>query len=95
MNDPSNSRTQATRVAIECLTLWMESGDQASQNAMDHILRIRTDQDVSEITIIAGLLNLTALAIKTLAQERGATPPQVRDHMGDILQDWSLKMPDS
>ncbi len=95
MTDPSNSRTQATRVAIECLTLWMESGDEASSNAMEHILRIRTDQGVSEITIIAGLLNLSALAIETLAQERGATPAQVRDLMTDILQGWSLDMPDS
>jgi hypothetical protein len=40
MTEP-NKATDATRVAIECLTLWMESGDDARQRAAEHIAALQ------------------------------------------------------
>jgi len=48
--DPPNPKTEAIRVAVECLTLRMEPGPEARVDAVEHILRLQYDPDSPETT---------------------------------------------
>jgi hypothetical protein len=70
MNE-THPATASTRVAIECLTLWME---QDRLGAAMHITRLRHDPEGPGADgIILGLLNLSTFLVLQVAKERGAT----------------------
>jgi hypothetical protein len=77
--DDTNPVTTSTRVAIEFLTVWLESD---KQFATEHIYRVLKDPDGPGADMaIVGLLNLSNLLALELAKERGA----------DDLQEWARK----
>jgi hypothetical protein len=91
--DETNPATAATRVAVECLTLWLE---QDRQRAVDHIANLELDPGgQGGTTIIVGLLNLSSWLVLTLAKERGAaTDDELREKAGDVLRDFSRQLPE-
>jgi hypothetical protein len=82
--------TARPRVAVECLTLWLEQ-DRAS--AALHIALLKQDPDEAD-EMIVGLLNLSHKLLLKLATERGATPYDVWEKAREILSDLSLKLPE-
>ena len=92
MDDQSNPATNATRVAIECLTLWLEPGPEARARAVEHIASLQYDPgSPGSDNIIAGLLNLSMMLIMNLAREQGAEHIDTRAH--EILQELSAQLP--
>jgi len=89
----TNPAAAATRVAIECVTLGLESD---RQSATEHIAGLQHDPDgPGADRIIAGLLSLSHLLVLMLAKERGAaTDDELREKAGDILRDFSRQLPE-
>jgi hypothetical protein len=83
--------TAYTRVAVECLTLWLER-DRVS--AALHIALLKQDPDEAD-ELIVGLLNLSHKLLLKLAKEPGATPYDLERKEREILRDPSLKLPES
>jgi hypothetical protein len=83
--------TTSTRVAVECLMLWLEQ-DRAS--AALHIAQLKQDPSEAD-EMIVGLLNLSHKLLLKLAKERGATPYDLEKKEREILSDLSLKLPES
>ena len=83
--------TAYTRVAVECLMLWLER-DRAS--AALHIAQLKQDPDEAD-EMIVGLLNLSHKLLLKLAKEQGATPYDLEKKEREILCDLSLKLPES
>jgi hypothetical protein len=91
--DQPNPKTEAMRVAIECLTLWMEPGPEARVSAVDHILRLQYDPDSpGGNNVIPGVLNLSMMLVLRLAREQGAEDLAQRAH--EILHETSSQRPD-
>ena len=88
--DEVRPTTAHTRVAVECLTLWMER-DRVS--AALHIALLKQQPGEAD-GIIVGLLNLSHKLLLKLAKERGATPFDALDKAQEILSDLSLKLPE-
>jgi hypothetical protein len=90
--DETNPATAATRLAIECVTLWMEPDRQL---AAESIAEIQYDPDgPGADTIIVGLLNVSHLLVLMLAKERGAGDDDLVDKARSILQTMSRELPD-
>ena len=84
-----------TRVAIEFLTLWMEPGDEARLDAVQHMTRIIIHGPDNIGSIVAGLLDLNLLTLFRLAQAEGAeTEDAIAAKAGAILREWSRQLPD-
>jgi hypothetical protein len=62
--------TTSTRVAVECLMLWLER-DRAS--AALHIAQLKQDPSEAD-ELIVGVVNLSHQLLLKLARDRGATP---------------------
>lgn len=82
--------TDATRVAIEFLTLWMEDD---RRGAAEHITNVLGPQPEPVAAAIAGLLNLNMHALFALAKARGAEPDDIRAWAGDYLKHLSPDLP--
>jgi hypothetical protein len=91
--DETNPASASARVAVDCLTLWLQSD---RQRAVDHIADLELDPAGPGPTgLIVGLLNLSAWLVLTLAEERGAaTDDELREKAGDILRDFSRQLPE-
>jgi hypothetical protein len=88
--DETNPATAATRIAVECLTLWMETD---RQTAAEHIASLQHDPDgPGADRIIVGLLNLSMLLVFELAHAQGAD--DIRERAGEILRNLSPQLPD-
>lgn len=88
--DDANPATAATRVAIECLTLWLESDRDA---AAGHIAGLQYDPGgPGADTIIGGLLNLSMLLVLELAQAQHAE--DIRERACEILHKLSRRLPE-
>ena len=83
--------TASTRVAVECLMLWLER-DRAS--AALHIAQLKQDPEVADAMVV-GLLNLSQKLLLRLAKEQGATPYDLEKKEREILCELSLKLPES
>ena len=84
--------TEATRVAVECLTIWLEAD---KEKAAEHIAHLQhSPNGPGATTIISGFLNLGELLVLSLAKERGANAGNVRQKAGDILREWSPQLPE-
>jgi hypothetical protein len=93
--DQPNLETENTRVAIECLTLWMEPDDEARYRAVQHISHLVHDAaGPGAVNIISGLLDLNMFLVTSLAKECGAGEEELRTVAGDFLRDLSLQLPD-
>jgi hypothetical protein len=69
VSDP-NPQTDATRVAIEFLTLWIEPDHHA---AVEHIgMALHDPNGPGPVTAITGLLNLSMILAVALARASGA-----------------------
>ena len=88
--DEVQPTTAHTRVAVECLTLWMEPD---RVGAALHIALLKQDSSEAE-EMITGLLNLSHKLLMKLAKEQGATPFDLREKAGEILSELSLKLPE-
>jgi hypothetical protein len=88
--DETNPATASTRLAIEFLTLWMESD---RESAAEHIGRVLDDPDgPGPHSAIVGLLNLGVLLVFELAHEQDAE--DIRERAGEILRNLSPQLPD-
>jgi hypothetical protein len=84
--------TEATRVAVECLTIWLETD---KEKAAEHIAHLQHSPDgPGATTMISGFLNLGELLVLSLAKERGAGGEDIRQKAGDILREWSVQLPE-
>ena len=81
--------TDATRIAIEFLTLWMERD---RDRAAEHITGVMTNPGAPEPAhVVAGLLNLNMFTIFELAKANGATDAVA--WAGDYLRNLSPRLP--
>jgi hypothetical protein len=84
--------TASVRVAVECVTLWLESD---RQSAAKYIARLRHDPDgPGADTMIAGLVSLSHLLVLMLAKERGAGDDDLVEKARGILQGLSRGLPE-
>ena len=88
--DEVQPATAYTRVAIECLTLWLEP-DRVS--AALHVALLKQEPDESD-GMIVGLLNLGHWLLLELARERGAGAGEDSLEARMILQDLALQLPE-
>lgn len=90
-----DARVDATRVAIEALTLWMEKGPEARLNAAKHIADLALDNGPSGSTqLVSGLLNLSMFLVYLAAKEQSATGDDIEERARMILQTLSPRLPD-
>jgi hypothetical protein len=85
--DETNPGPAATRVAVECLTLWLE---QDRQRAIDHIANLEVDPSGPGPTnLIVGLLNLSSWLVLTFASaQRATSEDELREKAGVILREF-------
>ena len=82
-------KADATRVAIECLMLYMEQDRMA---ALEHIAALRANPDgPGPDTIIVGLLNLSMWLGFQLAKAHGAAPDDYEQAVREILSHLSIE----
>jgi hypothetical protein len=84
-----------TRVAVECLTVWIEPGQTTRLPAVEHIAGVVHDPDgPGADLIIFGLLNLNELVLLQLVKDRGATAENMRERAGEFLRELSSRLPE-
>jgi hypothetical protein len=85
--DETNPGPDIHRVAVQCVTLWLE---QDRQRAIDHIANLELDPSRPGPTnMIAGLLDLSSWLVLTLATSQGAeTDDELREKAGRFLRDF-------
>ena len=88
--DEVQPATALTRVAVECLTLWLEP-DRAS--AVLHVALLKQEPAEADAMIV-GLLHLSKKLLLKLVSQQGATPYDALDRAREILADLSLKLPE-
>jgi hypothetical protein len=89
--DETNGATAATRVAIEFLTLWMESD---RRGAIEHIVRVLNVAGANPLVVIGGQLDLSLSLVTMLAKERGAGADDLLENARGILHDLSRDLPE-
>jgi hypothetical protein len=91
--DVMHPATDATRIAVEFLTLWLHSDRTA---AAEHIDRVLKDPDgPTKDHAVVGLLNLAMLLLLQLAREQGAsTYQEINDRASIVLAELSLALPE-
>lgn len=83
--------TACMRVAVECLTLWIEPH---RPSAALHIALLKQEPDEAD-RIIVGLLNLGDMLLLEFARQRGAkTAEEVAKETSQILRDLSITLPE-
>jgi hypothetical protein len=85
--DETNPASANARVAVECLTLWLEPD---RQRAIDHIAALEADPSgPGPTSLIVGLLNLSSWLALTFASSQGATTDdELREKAGVILREF-------
>jgi hypothetical protein len=87
-----NPATASIRVAVECVTLWLESDRQSAGKYIAHLLH---DPDgPGADTMIAGLVSLSQYLVLLLAKERGASADDLVETARGILQGLSWRLPE-
>jgi hypothetical protein len=91
--DETNPASASARVAVECLTLWLE---QDRQRAIDHIAKLETDPSGPGPTnLIVGLLNLSSWLVLTFASaQRATSEDELREKAGVILREFLQQLPE-
>ncbi|MEU1621752.1 hypothetical protein ABZ479_31200 [Streptomyces sp. NPDC005722] len=89
MTEPSKAE-EATRLAIEFLTLWLEDD---REGAARHIAGVVEGLDGAErMRMVAGLLNLNMFVVLDLAKARGAE--DYRADAGAYLRHLAAHLPE-
>jgi hypothetical protein len=87
-----NTATASIRVAVECVTLWLESDRESAAKYVAHLLH---DPDgPGADTMIAGLVSLGQFLVLMLAKERGAGADDLVERARGILQGLSRRLPE-
>jgi hypothetical protein len=87
-----NPATASIRVAIECVTVWLESD---RKTAGKYIAQLLHDPDgPGADTMIAGLVSLSQFLVLMLAEERGAGADDLVEKAEGILQTLSRRLPE-
>jgi hypothetical protein len=87
-----NTATASIRVAVECVTLWLESDRESAAKYVAHLLH---DPDgPGADTMIAGLVSLSQFLVLMLAKERGADADDLVEKARGILQGLSRDLPE-
>ena len=87
-----NTATASIRVAVECVTLWLESD---RESAAKYIAQLLHDPDgPGADTMIAGLVSLGQFLVLMLAKERGADADDLVEEARGILQGLSRRLPE-
>ena len=91
--DETNPASASARVAVECLTLWLE---QDRQRAIDHIAKLQVDPSGPGPTnLIVGLLNLSSWLVLTFASaQRATSEDELREKAGAILREFLRQLPE-
>lgn len=91
--DETNRASASARVAVECLTLWLE---QDRQRAIDHIAKLQVDPSGPGPTnLIVGLLNLSSWLVLTFASaQRATSEDELREKAGAILREFLRQLPE-
>jgi hypothetical protein len=91
--DETNPASASARVAVECLTMWLE---QDRQRAIDHIAHLEVDPSGPGPTnLIVGLLNLSSWLVLTFASAQPATSEdELREKAGVILREFLRQLPE-
>jgi hypothetical protein len=87
-----NPATASIRVAVECVTLWLESDRESAAKYVAHLLH-DPDGPGAE-TMIAGLVSLSQFLVLMLAKERGAGADDLVEKARGILQGLSWRLPE-
>jgi hypothetical protein len=87
-----NPATASVRVAVECVTVWLESDRQTAGRYIAHLLH---DPDgPGADTMIAGLVSLSEFLVLMLAKEREAGDDDLVETARSILQGLSRRLPE-
>jgi hypothetical protein len=87
-----NPATASIRVAVECVTVWLESDRQSAAKYVAHLLH---DPDgPGADTMITGLVSLSHFLVLTLAREHGAGVDDMVEKAQGILQGLSQRLPE-
>jgi hypothetical protein len=87
-----NPATVSIRVAVECVTVWLESDRQSAAKYIAHLLH---DPDgPGADTMIVGLVSLSQVLVLMLAEERGAGADDLVEKARGILQGLSRRLPE-
>jgi hypothetical protein len=87
-----NPATASIRVAVECVTVWLESDRQSAATYIAHLLH---DPDgPGADTMITGLVSLSEFLVLMLAKERGASADDSVEKARGILQGLSQRLPE-
>jgi hypothetical protein len=88
--------TDAARIGVEFLTLWLRPGTEARHDAAAHISSVLFDEDgPGAVKIIAGLLNLNMVVLMDFMKEKGATSGDEATEMaGNYLRGLSPQLPE-
>ena len=87
-------RTKTTRVGVELLTLWMETGQAERWAAAEHIQQLVADPNEPDAEIIVGLLNLGMFLAITAAKAAGAPDHEMLDGARQIVRTISAGLPE-
>jgi hypothetical protein len=86
--------TDATRVAVEFLTLWLDPDRTAAAEHIDRVLE--TPEGPTKDHAVVGLLNLAMLLLLQLAREQGAsTYEEITSRARLILAELSIALPET
>jgi len=87
--------TQATRIAVEFLTLWIQPDAEARAEATAYICQRLTEPDALPIEdVLAGHLNLARLLLFRCAVQESNNPDDLFRDVQAILQQMSPSLPD-
>ncbi len=87
--------TAATRIAVECLTLWLQPGAEAWVAAAEHMVELMgTPINATSIDMVSGLLNLNVWVLFDLMKERGLSLHEADAGVARYLQDLSARLPE-
>ena len=89
--DETNPASASARVAVECLTMWLE---QDRQRAIDYIANLEVDPSgPGPSNLIVGLLNLSSWLLISLAETQGeATDVELQERATNILRKLSQRL---
>lgn len=87
----NDASLDATRIAIEFLTLWLEPDRAGAAAHISDVLKAPVGPSAEHV--IAGLLNLNMFTIYQLAKASGAEPDSYRAWAGAYLQRLSPNLP--
>lgn len=90
-----SNATEATRLAVELMTLYVASGDAADRNEASVYIgqRLAALDELERINVIRGQLYLGEILLLSLAKANGAEPDALRERARELLANFSTNLP--